>query len=64
MSKHPNITVELTKYKNNEFMLMRSCINALNKNNLGHEVEQFISETNFHTCSQIIEIAKTWFSVI
>lgn len=64
MPKHPNITVSLTKYKNNEFMLMRSCINALNKHSLGHKIEQFISETNFHTCAQIIEIAKNWFTVI
>lgn len=28
-------------------MLMRSCINALNKHGLGHKIEQFISETNF-----------------
>lgn len=42
MSKHPNITVHLTKYKNNEFMLMRSCINALNKHGLGHKIERFI----------------------
>ncbi len=64
MSRYPNVTVSLTKYKNNEFMLMRSCINALNKHGLGHKIEQFISETNFHTCAQIIEIAKNWFTVI
>lgn len=64
MPKYPNITVSLTKYKNNEFMLMRSCINALNKHSLGHKIEQFISETNFHTRAQIIEIAKNWFTVI
>lgn len=64
MPKYPNITVSLIKYKTNEFMLMRSCITALNKYGLEHKVEQFISETNFHTCAQIIEIAKHWFTVI
>ena len=64
MPRYPNVTVSLTKYKNNEFMLIRSCINALNKHSLGHKIEQFISETNFHSCAQIIEIAKNWFTVI
>ncbi len=64
MPRYPTITVSLTKYKNNEFMLMRSCINALSKHGLGHKIEQFISETNFHTCAQIIEIARSWFTVI
>ena len=64
MPKYPDITVSLTKYKNNQFMLMRSCINALNQHGLEHEIEPFISETNFHTCAQITEMAKSWFTVI
>lgn len=64
MPKHPEITVSLIKYKNNEFMLMRSCISSLKQYGLEHEVERFIFETNFHTCAQIIEIARSWFTVI
>lgn len=64
MPKHPNIIVSLTKYKNNEFMLMLSCIKTMHEHGLEHELEEFISETNFQTCAQIIEIARHWFTVI
>ncbi|HNY25488.1 MAG TPA: hypothetical protein PKJ33_03005 [Alphaproteobacteria bacterium] len=63
MPKYPNITINLSGFKNDNFMIIIKCLRALRENSLGHELENFVKDIEKGGAENLLRTASNWFNV-
>ena len=64
MPKYPNITINLTGFETDNFVIVIKCLRALRENDLGHELENFVSDITKGGAENLIRTTSNWFKVI
>lgn len=63
MPKYPNITINLSGFKDDNFIIIIKCLRALRENDLGHELENFVNDIKKGGADKLIRTASNWFFI-
>lgn len=63
MPKYPNITIKLSGFENDNFVIIIKCLRALRENNLGHELENFVNDIKKGGAKNLLRTANNWFNI-
>ena len=63
MPKYPNITIQLSDKEDDQFAIIITCLRALKENNLGTELDNFVTDLVQAGSNGLICAINKWFKV-